>query len=309
MFDIIGVGDADIDFMIRVDRIPAQDEKAIGYLIGKYPGGMVSNFLSAAAAFGAKCGAVVCTGNDDFGRTSLADLEMRGVDISKSVIRDGYSTYFTFTNLDESGEKSMTLCLGEGDTTVPSVEEVDMDYIAKGKFLHMIGTYPQMVIPIGKEAKRRGVKVSLDIEPESQNMTQEEKDETLALSYIVFPNEAGLACYVGYPGIERGAREMLSKGPEIVVVTKGEHGCEVFTDQTHFAVPAIKVPVKDSTGAGDTFNATFLACHSKGYPLENCAKLATAAAAMQIQHYGAREGIVGEDVAAGLLAERGIELC
>ena len=62
MFDIIGVGDADIDIMLKVDHIPGHDEKVLGQMLGKFPGGMVANYLSAAAAFGAKCGAVVSVG-------------------------------------------------------------------------------------------------------------------------------------------------------------------------------------------------------------------------------------------------------
>jgi sugar/nucleoside kinase (ribokinase family) len=284
--------------MIQVDRIPGRDEKAVGKIIGRYPGGMVSNFLSAAAAFGAKCGAVVCTGDDEFGRLSLDDLVKRGIDISKSVIRAGQDTFFTFTNLDTSGEKSMTICLTE--TISPSADEVDMDYVAQAQYVHMIGTYPKLAIPVGREAKRRGVKVSLDIETSSLNMSREEKDETLALSDIVFPNESGLVNYVGYSDIKRGAIEILSKGPQVVVVTKGAKGCEVFTDDEHFAVPAIQVAVKDSTGAGDIFNGAFLACLCKGYPLHRCAKLATAAAAIQIQHFGARGGLATEASASAV---------
>lgn len=48
MFDIIGVGDADIDIMLKVDHIPGHDEKVLGQMLGKFPGGMVANYLSAA---------------------------------------------------------------------------------------------------------------------------------------------------------------------------------------------------------------------------------------------------------------------
>ena len=234
--------------MLKVDHIPGRDEKVLGQMLGKFPGGMVANYLSAAAAFGAKCGAVVSVGEDDFGRLTLGDLEKRGVDISHSIVRPGEDTYFTVTNLDASGEKSMSICQTAAISPYP--EEVDFDYLAEAKYVHMIGTYPHLVLPVGREAKKRGVRVSLDFEPESDRMTPEQKAETLSLAYIVFPNEEGLACYVGHRDLERGAREMLAQGPEIVVVTRGAAGCEVFTKEAHFAVPAFQVPVRDTTGAG-----------------------------------------------------------
>ena len=170
----------------------------------------------------------------------------------------------------------------------------------------MIGTYPHLVLPVGREAKKRGVRVSLDFEPEADRMTPEQKAETLSLAYIVFPNEEGLACYVGHRDLERGAREMLAKGPEIVVVTRGAAGCEVFTKEAHFAVPAFRVPVRDTTGAGDTFNAVFVSCLAREYPLERCAWLATAAAAIQIQQVGSRTGLADEAAAKRLLRAQGI---
>ena len=145
---------------------------------------------------------------------------------------------------------------------------MDFDYLAVAKYVHMIGTYPHLVLPVGREAKKRGVRVSLDFEPESDRMTPEQKAETLSLAYIVFPNEEGLACYVGHRDLERGAREMLAQGPEIVVVTRGAAGCEVFTKEAHFAVPAFQVPVRDTTGAGDTFNAVFVSCLAREYRSE-----------------------------------------
>lgn len=67
------------------------------------------------------------------------------------------------TNLDASGEKSMSICQTAAISPYP--EEVDFDYLAEAKYVHMIGTYPHLVLPVGREAKKRGVRVSLDFEP------------------------------------------------------------------------------------------------------------------------------------------------
>lgn len=56
MLDIIGVGDTNVDVMIRVPRIASHDEKVRGQLLGNFPGGIIGNFCCAAAAFGAKAG-------------------------------------------------------------------------------------------------------------------------------------------------------------------------------------------------------------------------------------------------------------
>ena len=70
-----------------------------------------------------------------------------------------------------------------------------------------------MLLPVGREAKKRGVRVSLDFEPESDRMTPEQKAETLSLAYIVFPNEEGLACYVGTGTLSAGQGRCSPRAP------------------------------------------------------------------------------------------------
>lgn len=292
-FDIIGIGDADMDIMVKADHIPAHDEKVKGHIIGKFPGGIISNFLCAASKFGSRCGAVVCVGQDDFGRIALDELRMRGIDTEKCVIHPDDDTYFTVTCLDDTGEKSMLLCLN--NSTQPRPEEVDLEYLSQASFVHMIGTYRDLVLSVARHGGELGFRLSLDFEAQAFEISQEDKEEICSLAYIAFPNEAGLRYMTGCTSVEEGARKMLAWGTEIVVVTLGARGVEVFTSSEHIRVPAFQVEVKDTTGAGDTFNASFLSCLSKGYSLLECAWLATASAACQIQKVGARDGMVTEE--------------
>jgi ribokinase len=66
---------------------------------------------------------------------------------------------------------------------------------------------------------------------------------------------------------------------------------KIFKENYQFEHPIYAVQVKDTTGAGDCFNAAFLVCLSKGWSIEKAAKYASAAAAMSIQAVGAREGL------------------
>ena len=52
MFDVVGVGDIDIDVYVTVDKIPGHDEKVKASAHQYHPGGMVANFFSGIEPFG-----------------------------------------------------------------------------------------------------------------------------------------------------------------------------------------------------------------------------------------------------------------
>jgi ribokinase len=75
-------------------------------------------------------------------------------------------------------------------------------------------------------------------------------------------------------------------GPSIVVCKKGRQGSHIFTGEEDFEVPAIEVEVVDNTGAGDVYNAGFLAGLFLGKSLEESAHFATKVAAKSVTGYG-----------------------
>lgn len=303
-YDILGVGDADIDIMVSVKNFPQTGQKSSGKILGQFPGGMVANFLASAATFGAKCCGVLCVGDDSFGKKSLSDLSSRGVQIKDSVVREGESTYFTTTCIAPDGEKRMILCFG--GAVYPTEQEIKDESLASANYVHMTGGNTNLTIPVATRAKKLGTKVSFDLERLQTPMADETKDALLSLADIVFPNEEGLYSYSGCSTIEAGARSLLEKGPKVVVVTKGAEGVEVFTDETHFTLPALGNEVVDTTGAGDAFNGAFLASLCKGHNLQMCALLASAAAAIQISAVGCRTALATEEQAVALLNAKGL---
>jgi 2-dehydro-3-deoxygluconokinase len=89
-------------------------------------------------------------------------------------------------------------------------------------------------------------------------------------------------------------------GAEEVIVKLGAEGCLVVDASGTAAVPAIKVhSVIDTTGAGDAFNAGFLAARRAGQNSTQAAHAANRVAAIVIQHRGA---IVPRDRTAQLKA-------
>jgi ribokinase len=83
-----------------------------------------------------------------------------------------------------------------------------------------------------------------------------------------------------------GAKALLEMGPSILVCKKGNKGSHVFSQEKDFGVPAIPVEVVDNTGAGDVYNAGFLAGLFLGKSLEESALFGAKIAAKSVTGYG-----------------------
>ena len=103
------------------------------------------------------------------------------------------------------------------------------------------------------------------------------------------------AVYVTGETDEKGAaRRLLEKGAGTVVIKLGGQGCYVRTREKEFYEDPFEVVVTDTTGCGDNFVAGFIHSILKGMSLEEGARFACAAGALNAQMLGGHIGIVSE---------------
>ncbi|MFP3488807.1 PfkB family carbohydrate kinase, partial [Staphylococcus sp. SIMBA_130] len=79
---------------------------------------------------------------------------------------------------------------------------------------------------------------------------------------------------------------------EKMIITKGEHGVEFISKSGEpKTIPGFKVNVKDTTGAGDTFNGALATELARTGDLDQSILFANAAAALSVERFGAQGGI------------------
>lgn len=92
----------------------------------------------------------------------------------------------------------------------------------------------------------------------------------------------------GDAGADQVIERWSAGGASEVVVKRGAAGCVVGTVSGCIEVPAVAVTdAIDTTGAGDAFNAGYLAARSRGREPREAAEVATRLAARVVQHRGA----------------------
>lgn len=288
---IVFLGSGNIDTYYTMDEWPTRGTKAACILDGVQVGGMIANAASTAAAYGLKCYCLDVLGTDEDERAIMSDLADFGIDNSQIIVLEGvHSTKCeVFVHKDER-----TILVVRNKKPKPKLSlGVDQRAFLQGaRFLYSgfgfdwVLEDPEEVFG---ELHACGVGISFDIEPTSY---RNDWRKFARYATIIFFNEFGFERFREGKSEENFVRELFDMGIKTIVVTLGAKGCAVMTPTENFSVPIYDgVTVKDPTGAGDTFNSSFVSAHVMGWDIKRCARFATAAANMAVMTHGPRGGV------------------
>ena len=299
---ILVIGDALIDHQYWIDRLPKRGEDTIILSTSKNVGGSAANTAIALAWLGVPTkfyGTIGCDLDAD-----LIKAQMQAVGVDTSGIQYGEITGFTITMIDTSSERTMFSFRGASSKAL-SVEPNLLKDIQNSRVLLTSGyqfLYPeqaQVVLSAAERVRKQGNLVALDPSPLIGDVLPEIRNQILALTDILLPNRRELVLLTG----EEDSQAALQKAPNLskcVVVKRGSEGAwmsikkdfqfvggQQFSEDSDFQSPAIPVEAVDTTGAGDAFNAGFLASLLRGDPPANWLKSGNNLAGQVVQHRGA----------------------
>ena len=288
MVDLYCLGGASVDLILEAPRFPRDGEKLFVNYAGQLAGGFVANTACAAAKLGLCTGWGGLVGGDAFAQTIMRDFELFGVETSDVVVLEESSTDFTVIVLPPSGER--TILVVPILPTPPLLTSSIKQSLAKVRLGYTVFYEQDWFIEVAQLIHAGGGKVVVDMEVNTLKDINAAK-AMLGHTDIIFTSEEGIRVVTGSKAAEDGVEEILSLGPEIVVITKGSEGAEVFTLESRYSIGVYDVPVKDTTGAGDCFHAAFLYGILSDWNLQHCLEFASAASAILVQEIGARGGL------------------
>lgn len=303
--ELVAFGDISIDVAVRVPHLPEPDEKLWVEVVGDQQGGMGANAAAAFAALGGRAALVAAVGDDERGRAALADLDARGIDLSGVAHLDA-ATFWTLALLAGDGEKSL-LQFATPALHVPW-QTVDWSVLDGAAFAHTIADEGEGNLRLIAEARARGVRVSIDIEP--SELDGGLRARLLEGADVIFTTPRAVASLGGPAEPEAAGRWLLDQGPGIVTLTLARDGCLVTTaDAPGLRVPGVPVDAVDTTGAGDCFAGAFLWALCRGRSAHEAARLANSMAALSTTAMGSRGRLVSlpEIAARPELQDLGIE--
>lgn len=266
--------------------------------------GSEANMLIDLAKFGYRTGLITKVGNDEFGKLVINFLRGEGIDISQIRVDPTAPTgiYFIQRHFPVPG-KSTTFYYRHGSAASKmSPEDIDEEYVGRAKALILTGITPALSVSCRKAvlkayslAKRMGVDIILDTNIRMKLWKDKERARSfiskLLESKILFTNIEDLN--IMFPGSDIiSSAKLLSKKCEIVIVKMGEKGAlAVKNEQIYRKEPFIVPMIEDVIGAGDAFNAAFLATYYKGLSVDEALTYANAAGALTVTVRGDVEAL------------------
>lgn len=283
---ILSLGSLNIDLVYSVSHINLEGETLSARELEHKQGGKGLNQSVALARAGAEVYMAGCVGPD--GGELLETLKSSGADIS-FVRQIKEPSGHAIIQLADSGANSIIIYGGANVQITKEMIDETLSQFSAGDYILLQNEISNVDYAI-RAAKNRGMKVAFNPSPISEELLS----YPLELVDIFILNELEGQTLSGAESDDGSAvlAALAERFPwATIVLTLGSKGVMYHDAEHDISHPAYKVPVVDTTGAGDTFCGYFLACSMKGMAPDLAMATATRASALAIGKKGAAVSI------------------
>lgn len=285
------IGACDMDEYYSCERWPALGDKALVRYMESKVGGMIANAASIYSAYGTKTHLLSVFGTDANTSVMLEDLRRYGIDTGYIDIVPNVANGKTHIML--SGNERTIFVVVNPDKPALKIDDRKRELLRGADFVYTTMTelrklegYPDLI----GDWKRSGVRLAMDVE--SEMLTGRDEDELLLQAAdVLFMNGFAFEKFSEDIGEETAFMRLLEAPGKVVAVTLGAHGCLVRTETETVRIEGIPVKPVDTTGAGDTFNASFLYGLGQRWDVLKTATFANGAATRSTLYFGPKTGI------------------
>jgi len=273
MYDVVVLGSANLDLVVRAERHPRSGETLLGRDYREFPGGKGLNQAVAASRAGASVAFVGAVGDDSAGTRLLDEAGAAGVDIAHVKVVPGVPTGRALITVADDGDNTIVVVPG-ANLHVPAG-------LPPGRVLLAQLEIPLPTVVAGfASARADGARTLLNPAPAILLPA-----ELVSTTEVIIPNQHE-ADLLG------GEDALVAAGVRTVVTTMGEEGAAVVRPDetgggTRRRYPAPRVVPVDTTGAGDAFCGVLAARLASGAGFDDAMRWALAGGSLATTTAGA----------------------
>ena len=282
-FDVVVFGSLHMDIVVTAPDRPRPGETVAGQSWSFKPGGKGGNQAVEAARSGARTAMVGAVGDDDFGRGLLDNLNRHGVEAGGVARKPGMGSGMSVAIVDAGGDYGAVIVSGVNLMLGPDEAEAAVARLAGTGILVLQNEIAEDANRAALAAARRcGRRTLLNAAPARPLP----RDFDVLLDFLVVnaieaegfgaPRVASLA------EAEAAARQLLALAGTVIVTAGGAGVAAARREGSSIALPAHRVEIVGTHGAGDAFIGTLAAALSGGSDLDEALRRANAAGARHV---------------------------
>lgn len=259
--------------------------------ITKTWGGDTSNFAIGVARLGHSVSYLARVGADPFGEGFIALWRRNGVDTSLVERDEGRRTGLYFVSFDAQGKHSLTYYREDSAASAIAPDVASERLLSNYRALHLsgisLGMGPSALatgLALEKAARQSGRMISFDVnyrpaQWRSRAEASEAIDSAIAGGVDVLEVTDDEMAALGWG---EGIDALVCRFPKAstVILKRGKRGASLWRAGERADIPSFEVEVKDTVGAGDSFDAGFLSATLRGASLREAGRFAAATAAL-----------------------------
>ena len=289
---VIVVGDACMDVHLHIKDILADVQIPYETTLGGTCGGAVA-MLSRLYV---PTGFLGTLGNDYAGRFILKELSDLGIDTSLTIVKDDLNTINVYAFIDEEGERHLW-GFPRSQQAYPDLdmERIDLEKIKTASWLHTSGmsmlakgNIRESIPELFRIAFEAGVPTSLDLNTRVADLKLLDPEAVKAiektLPYVRYLTGSAKDEFYSFWPCEdyRDSIRHFADDKRTIIARMGKDGCLLLHEGKEEFIQSYAIEVRNTTGAGDCFNAGFIAAMLEGKDVEEACRYASAVAAYKI---------------------------
>jgi sugar/nucleoside kinase (ribokinase family) len=287
---VLCIGDVMLDVVVAL-QAPINYGEDTPSKITTHGGGAAGNVASWIAHAGTAASIVARIGNDSAGAAITSEFEDLGVDYS-SLRKTSDATGVVVVVVDKKGERTMFPETGANSglvvTDMPDLAGFDAAYVSgyallnprsRAGVLDMIAVIKSAGLPIFYDTVTVGA---------MKEVNRALIQSWLPLMDYVLPNEEEALYVADAADIDLALTKLLELCPAVIIKRGPSGAIAQNRGGTRIDIDAIKTVVADTTGAGDSFAAGFIATKISGGDLSASLKAGVTLAAKCVANIGAR---------------------
>lgn len=289
---IVVVGSSNVDFIMKMPRLPHRGETITDATFLQTFGGKGANQAVAAARAGGNVHFVNCVGDDHYAAAIIENLTSAGVNTEFVFTAPGVASGTALVMVGDHGDNYLSVAPGANyRLTRDHIDQVRGLINDSAMIVLQCEVLPDTLEYVMELALQPRCPILLNLAP-ARKVSESGLRNVAYL--VVNESEAEFLCGFPVDSLPRAAQaaeSLRTRGPRAVLITLGSQGVCVACGGPPTHVQAFKVTAVDATAAGDVFCGALAVALVENRPLEPAVRFASAAAAICVTRLGAQPSI------------------